>query len=68
VEFVHFLGHAREIAGIGHPAGNASDLNYLKAVHSEVPCQEAYRILGLLNRPIESLPRQEMPSVSTLKH
>jgi len=67
-EFVDSLGQARgSLLELDAQLVIASDLNYLKPEHSEVLCQEAYQILGHLNRLLESLPRKQMPSVSTLK-
>lgn len=45
----------------------ASDLNFLDVEQFENLSHEVYQVLGLLNRLIESLPRKQMPTGSTLK-
>jgi four helix bundle protein len=55
-EFLHFLGQARgSLLELDTQLAIALDLGYLKADRHEVLDHEAYQVLGLLNRLIESL-------------
>jgi four helix bundle protein len=67
-EFVHFLGQARgSLLELDAQLLIASDLSYLDAKQYEILSQQIYQVLGLLNRLIDSLPRKQTPSASTLK-
>ncbi|HEY1657173.1 MAG TPA: four helix bundle protein [Candidatus Sulfotelmatobacter sp.] len=58
-EFVHFLGQARgSLLELDTQLAIAADLTYLNLREYEALDKELYQILGLLNRPIESLPRK----------
>jgi four helix bundle protein len=61
VEFLHFLGQARgALQELDTQLGIALDLNYLTAdVHGKMD-HEAYQVLGLLNRLIESLRKKPL--------
>jgi four helix bundle protein len=55
-EFLHFLGQARgSLLELDTQTAIALDLNYLKPDQYEVLDRDAYQVLGLLNRLIESL-------------
>jgi four helix bundle protein len=55
-EFLHFLGQARgSLLELDTQLAIALDLNYLKPDAHEKMDREAYQVLGLLNRLIESL-------------
>jgi four helix bundle protein len=55
-EFLHFLGQARgSLLELETQLAIAVDLNYLKPEVHEKMDHEAYQVLGLLNRLIESL-------------
>jgi four helix bundle protein len=55
-EFLHFLGQARgSLLELETQLAIAVDLNYLKPDVHEKMDHEAYQVLGLLNRLIESL-------------
>lgn len=55
-EFLHFLAQARgSLLELDTQLAIALDLNYLKADEHEQMDHEAYQVLGLLNRLIESL-------------
>ena len=60
-EFLHFLGQARgSLLELGTQLAIAVDLNYLKPdVHGKMD-HEAYQVLGLLNRLIESLRKKPL--------
>jgi four helix bundle protein len=60
-EFLHFLGQARgSLLELETQLAIAVDLNYLKAdVHGKMD-HEAYQVLGLLNRLIESLRKKPL--------
>jgi four helix bundle protein len=55
-EFLHFLGQARgSLLELDTQLAIALDLNYLKPDQHKLPDHDAYQILVLLNRLIESL-------------
>jgi four helix bundle protein len=55
-EFLHFLGQARgSLLELDTQLAISLDLNYLKSQQYEILYHEAYQVLGLLNRLIESL-------------
>ena len=55
-EFLHFLGQARgSLLELDTQLAIALDLNYLKTDRHEILDHDAYQVLGLLNRLIESL-------------
>ena len=55
-EFLHFLGQARgSLLELDTQLAIALDLNYLEAEKHQGLEHEAYQVLGLLNRLIESL-------------
>jgi four helix bundle protein len=55
-EFLHFLGQARgSLLELDTQLAIALDLNYLKPEQYEILDHEAYQVLGLLNRLIDSL-------------
>jgi four helix bundle protein len=55
-EFLHFLGQARgSLLELDTQLAIALDLNYLKTDQHEILDHDAYQVLGLLNRLIESL-------------
>lgn len=55
-EFKHFLGQARgSLLELDTQLAIACDLNYLQQQSFESLTQDAYQVLGLLNRLIESL-------------
>ena len=55
-EFLQFLGHARgSLLEVDSQLQVAVDLGYLNPKQYEELEQEAYQVLGLLNRLIESL-------------
>ena len=55
-EFLHFLGQARgSLLELDTQLAIAHDLLYIDAGQHETLEQEAYQVLGLLNRLIESL-------------
>jgi four helix bundle protein len=60
-EFLHFLGQARgSLLEVETQLAIAVDLNYLKPdVHGKMD-HEAYQVLGLLNRLIESLRKKPL--------
>jgi len=60
-EFLHFLGQARgSLLEVETQLAIAVDLNYLKTdVHLKMD-HEAYQVLGLLNRLIESLRKKPL--------
>jgi four helix bundle protein len=60
-EFLHFLGQARgSLLELETQLAIALDLNYLKPQVHEKMDHEAYQVLGLLNRLIESLRRKPL--------
>ena len=67
-EFVQFLGHARgSLLEVDSQLQIASDLGYLTKGHHEELENEAYQVLGLLNRLIESLRIKKRSDAETLK-
>ena len=55
-EFLHFLGQARgSLLELDTQLAIALDLNYLRPDQHEILDRDAYQVLGLLNRLIESL-------------
>jgi four helix bundle protein len=72
-EFLHFLGQARgSLLELDTQLEIALDLNYLNAGEHQKLALEAYQVLGLLNRLIESLrpkpaQRPPAPDSETLK-
>jgi four helix bundle protein len=64
-EFRHFLGQARgSLLEMEMQLAIACDLNYLQKHNLESLDHDAYEVLGLLNRLIESL-RQTMQAVAS---
>jgi four helix bundle protein len=62
-EFLHFLGQARgSLLELDTQLAIALDLNYLRPDQHKVLDQEAYQVLGLLNRLIESLRKKRAQS------
>jgi four helix bundle protein len=60
-EFLHFLGQARgSLLELETQLAIAVDLNYLKPDVHEKMDHEAYQVLGLLNRLIESLRKKPL--------
>jgi four helix bundle protein len=60
-EFLHFLGQARgSLLELETQLAIALDLNYLKPQVHEKMDHQAYQVLGLLNRLIESLRRKPL--------
>jgi four helix bundle protein len=60
-EFLHFLGQARgSLLELETQLAIALDLNYLKPQVHEKMDHEAYQVLGLLNRLIESLRKKPL--------
>jgi four helix bundle protein len=60
-EFLHFLGQARgSLLELDTQLAIALDLSYLKPDQHEILDQEAYQVLGLLNRLIESLRKKPL--------
>ena len=60
-EFLHFLGQARgSLLELETQLAIAVDLNYLKPDVHETMDHEAYQVLGLLNRLIESLRKKPL--------
>jgi four helix bundle protein len=58
-EFAHFLGQARgSLLELETQLDIARDLAYLDAKDQQSLAEEAYQVLGLLNRLIESLRRK----------
>ena len=55
-EFQQFLGHARgSLLELDTQLAIACDLNYITTETLELVAQDAYQVLGLLNRLLESL-------------
>jgi four helix bundle protein len=60
-EFLHFLGQARgSLLELDTQLAIALDLNYLKPDQYELLDRDAYQVLGLLNRLIESLRKKPL--------
>jgi len=60
-EFIHFLGQARgSLLELETQLAIAVDLNYLKPDEHGKMDHEAYQVLGLLNRLIESLRKKPL--------
>ncbi len=60
-EFLHFLGQARgSLLELDTQLAIALDLNYLRADQHEILDHDAYQVLGLLNRLIESLRKKPL--------
>ena len=60
-EFLHFLGQARgSLLELDTQLAIALDLNYLKPDQHELLDHDAYQVLGLLNRLIESLRKKPL--------
>jgi four helix bundle protein len=60
-EFLHFLGQARgSLLELETQLAIAADLNYLKPDVHQKTDHEAYQVLGLLNRLIESLRKKPL--------
>jgi four helix bundle protein len=60
-EFLHFLGQARgSLLELDTQLAISLDLNYLKSEQYEILDHEAYQVLGLLNRLIESLRKKPL--------
>jgi four helix bundle protein len=60
-EFLHFLGQARgSLLELDTQLPIALDLNYLKPDQYEILDRDAYQVLGLLNRLIESLRKKPL--------
>ena len=60
-EFLHFLGQARgSLLELDTQLAIALDLSYLKPDQHEILDHDAYQVLGLLNRLIESLRKKPL--------
>jgi four helix bundle protein len=68
-EFLNFLGQARgSLLELDTQLVIARDLSYLNATQYDIVDRELYQVLGLLNRLIDSLRKQNsIPSRETLK-
>ena len=60
-EFLHFLGQARgSLLELDTQLAIALDLHYLKTNQYQILDHDAYQVLGLLNRLIESLRKKPL--------